>query len=177
MELLTAEAAESWCEARHVFLRSDAIPSAQLALRGEMLQLRVTVPCEVLPCVALAYVVVMTGLVDDNEANFEGGLLWLVDWDFGSETTDRVGLKLLRSIRDTTTELLEKPGHLFGASDFVEANTIVSLPGLFQWDAFFIPESGSPLVFISHEGYVVLSCREQLEYKRLAARFGHGNWG
>jgi hypothetical protein len=177
MHLLTAKAAQRWCEARNVVVGDDAIPSRLLSLGESTFQLDVKVPHEALRSVALAYVLVMTGLVDDDAQNFEGGLVWLADWDMGSETTDRVGLRLLRAVRDGDAELLDKPAQLFNGAEFVDANTTLSLLALFQWDAFFIPASGSTLVFVSHEGYVQLTCRGQLEYERLTSRFRHGNWG
>jgi hypothetical protein len=177
MELLTGKAARSWCETRNVIVNDDAIPSGRLSLSEDAFQVRVNVPHEALPSIALAYVLVMTGLVDDEEENFEGGLLWLMDWDIGSETTERVGLRLLRAVRDGDAGFLAKPAQLFTTTEFVDANTALSLPALFQWDAFFVPASGTTLVFVSHEGYVQLTCRGQLEYKRLASRFRHGNWG
>jgi hypothetical protein len=176
MQLLTAKAARSWCEARNVVVSDGAIASRLLSLSEGAFQLRVKVPHEALRSVALAYVLVMTGLVDDDEQNFEGGLLWLADWDIGSETTERVGLRILRGVRDGNAEFLDKPAQLFNDAEFVDANTSLSLPALFQWDAFFVPASGATLVFVSHEGYVQITCRGQLEYKRLASRFRHGNW-
>src|ERR1700682_4939978 len=119
MELLTAKVARGWCEARNVVVNDDAIPCRRLLLRDDALQVRVNVPKEALRSVALAYVVVMTGLVDDDEGRFEGGLLWLVDWDIGSETTERVGLRFLRAVRGGISEFLEKPAQLFTAAEFV----------------------------------------------------------
>lgn len=176
MEILAAKAARSWCETRNIVVNNDVIPSERVSLTVDAFRLRVKIPRESLRSIALCYVLLMTGLMDDDEANFEGGLIWLMDWDIGSETTERVGLSILRAVRKGNSSFLEQPAQLFNESEFVDANAMLSLPTLFQWDAFFIPASGATVAFISHEGHIEVTCRAQLEYKRLTSRFCKGVW-
>ncbi|CAA9324925.1 MAG: hypothetical protein AVDCRST_MAG68-2031 [uncultured Gemmatimonadetes bacterium] len=57
-----------------------------------------------------------------------------------------------------------------------EAHSLLTLPLLFQWDAYLVPISASFVVFISHDGYIDVFAESSDEYNRLRDYFQTGGW-
>lgn len=104
----------------------------------------------------LAYFLVSELNQLDDESAFAGGLLRLSRWDIGSDVTDAPGIYLARSVwaPSTNDAKILPQAQLFEAGDFVAAQACVSLPILFEWDAHYVPASGTFIARISHEGFV-----------------------
>jgi hypothetical protein len=116
------------------------------------------------------------GLIKDEENAFGGALVWLTDWDIWSETIERVGLELLRGVRNSDNAVRETPAHLFEPSEQVGTHVLLSLIMLFQWDAFLIPPVGRTIVRASHDGYVEISANSPEDMTFLKAWFEDGQW-
>lgn len=173
--LLVSELESSrWCEQRGLG-SSGGLKSGKLAFRdGEQFRSRFAVQGSATDVVSLAYVMIMTGVPNDDEAAFTGGLVVLQDWDIWSETIERVGHLLLhrcRAIVSPTPSVLQSPGHILGATDFTEAQTLVTLPLLFQWEALYVPADGTFACLISHHGHFDILSRGRTTHQRILARF------
>ena len=158
MELITQDGALGWCEAHGLGFRSDFQTATPLRLAGQAQAIRVSIEGSPTDVIGMAYVLLMTGVPDDNEEFFEGALIWLRDWDIWSRGAEQVGHLLAYGIRGSgTPSIAHSPGHIFGSGEFVAARAVLTLPMLFQWDAIFAPANGRFLAILSHHGYVDLS--------------------
>lgn len=180
MRLLKTEGATEWCEARGIAVNPGRIPNRLGFANRDELGLRVTASREGLRAVDLANVLLRSTLGgDDDEEDFPGGLLWLQDWNMWSETTERVGLMLLERLRGTetlATDLRAAPAQLFAPSEFVLAHASLTLPILFQWDAYVIPPREGLFMFISHHGHVDVVSSSETLHERLRKKFGDSVW-
>lgn len=170
MQLLTDQEADAWARA------AGAAPDALLspAGRGAGRPVRVHVPGEAHGAVGLAYALVTTRIPNHDEARFPGALLWLLRWEIWSESIDGAGYVLLDALRgyaNRETAIGESPGHLFGPGSFAAAHACLSLPMLFRWDALYLTPDAALAAFISHEGYVDLTCRDERMHQDCLERF------
>jgi hypothetical protein len=101
---------------------------------------------------------------------FEGALLWIRErgiWsDFSENTADMI-VKQMRLAVGIREPLETSPGHLFGPDEVYEMYSFLTVPVVFGWDAFLIPESMDYFVFFSHDEYVRVECRTEEIYKKL----------
>ena len=84
---------------------------------------------------ALAYILLMTLVPDDDESKFEGVLVWIRQWGIWSETIERVGMKIVESMRlvkGETRSIHDARAHLFDEHELVEAHALLLQPLLFQ---------------------------------------------
>lgn len=177
MHLLSAQEAEGWCGAKGIGT-TGALPADRLSFRsGPGQRIRIKVPGPASEVLSLAYVLAMTGVPEDEEEHFPGALVWFQDWDIWSESTEQVGHVLLAGLRSgskASAEVRARPGHLLGPRELVEAQALISLPLLFQWDAYFVPASGTYFAFASHHGNVDLVSEDQATGTDLLGRFRRG---
>jgi hypothetical protein len=112
----------------------------------------------------------MTGVAEDDEAQFEGAVLWVTDYAIWSPTFERVGLGLLDALAPESkfgsSRIL-----LFDRHELVYAQSILTLCLLFEWDAYLVPISGESIAFVSHDGPVQVTARTPGLFERLFARF------
>jgi hypothetical protein len=178
LHLFTNEEAAAWCRDRGFQVEGrPRISSVQLSKRtGHTLRLKI--PTQGRQTISMAYVVLMSELEEDVEEYFAGGLLWFRDWNIGSETYERVGLSLLQGLRGAgrADDLGTKPALVLGPSEFAVANAAVTLPLLFQWDAWYFPQSGGWMATISHDGYAEVEAETRDLMARLSERFARGGW-
>lgn len=173
VKALTDQEAIAWCEERSLRVNGDR---TLLSLRdqAEVGCVELSVPKESPRALAMAYVVLMTSLKDDKETNFDGALVWLTAWDIWSETSERVGWRLMELLRGASGEhrsLADAPALLFDRDELVEAHACLTLTMFFQWDAYVVPASGDHFVRVSHEGLLHVVAGTRLGRKRLLARF------
>jgi hypothetical protein len=74
---------------------------------------------------------------DGLSIDFRGGLIWLVDWNIWSETTEAVGLAVLEAARISANAppVDAAPAQLFDPGEMLGAQIALGLPLLFGWDA------------------------------------------
>lgn len=84
-------------------------------------------------------------------------MLWIHSTGIGEEFLDATGLRhinLLRLGLGETSDVLERPGHLFARTEEAECIGMAVLPFLYEWDAYLIPADGRYFAHISHHGNV-----------------------
>src|SRR3989449_6216296 len=92
MHALGFEDARQWCLARGI--RADLARLVSLSFQGGSSNcLEIPLPREATRSMALAYILLMTLVPDDDESKFEGVLVWIRQWGIWSETTERVGMR------------------------------------------------------------------------------------
>jgi hypothetical protein len=125
---------------------------------------------------ALGYVLLASA--GDSEEDFPGGMVWINEWDIWSESFERVGWRTAQGLRGGTgaPSLREAPGHLLASEEFVDAQALLLLPMLFQWDSHFVPSTGEFFVYMSHEGPLLIVASDRAVCDRLFARFEEGEW-
>ena len=163
MELLTERQAMEWCVERG-FRVGDGPPDRAGFEGVHASRFRIRVPEEATAAIALSYMVLLTEVADYEESNFEGAMVWLRRWQVWSESIDRVGYKLLDGVTGSGTEdgwLNDTPAFVFTGNELVPAHACLSVPMLFQWDAYFLPMGAGFLVFVSHHGYLHIAAREE----------------
>jgi len=165
MRTMSDAQAHGWCAERDVHVELGPPGGLRLGDGGES-RFRVSVPDEATAVVALAYVIVMTGVESYEEENFKGAMVWMRRWEIWSESIDRVGYSFMGA--DAPTD--QTPARLFAAGEFVGAQAALSLPMMFQWDALFVPAMAGFSVEISHHGHFDFIVRAQ-EQAALLNRF------
>jgi hypothetical protein len=90
-------------------------------------------------------------------ALFQPCLLWMTSWGIFSEVSERVAKSLVRGFRSARGEdkpLIETPGHLFGESEVVDAQTLFTIAIVFGWDCYVIPSHREYYALTSHDEYL-----------------------
>jgi hypothetical protein len=143
---------------------------------GHPIGVEIPAPTTTQRLLALGYVLLASA--GEGEAEFPGGLLWLNEWDIWSESFERVGWRIAQRLRGIAKvpSLRDAPAHLFGPDEFIDAQALLLLPMLFQWDAHFVPSSGEFFVYASHEERLLVVASNRVVCDRLFARFEEGDW-
>ena len=126
----------------------------------------IKVPNSTLQALAFSYGI----LTRDDSSEFQGSLLWMTDWGFWSEEIEELGVniwKALRAYYGEKRELNEAPGHVLHVNEFQEQHCLFSLPVIFQWDAYLIPEPGDYMLVLSHHGVISLAANTLKRLERL----------
>lgn len=173
MLYLTPLDASGWCATRGVWTRGDT-PSSKLAIGNGLSQrFRFEPPIDPAGRVALANAIAVPRVLSTGDETFAGGLVWLRDWDIWSNTVERVGLELLRSVFRVVagSSVRGTPARWYGPGELVQFQTAISLVLLFEWEADIVLEAGSPAFHISHERYVEVATKEVSEHEALQKCF------
>lgn len=169
MRALSDAEAQGWCSDRGLVI-DENFPNRASSSHPEWRRFRVQIPEEATAVVGLAYVLLMSGVRDHVEENFEGAMVWLRRWELWSESIDRVGELLLEGMsgplgRDHS--MRERPALLYVERELLLAHASLSLTMLFRWDAIYCPTSGHLLAAISHHGDLeVVTSREAFDRER-----------
>lgn len=175
MKLLSEVEAKRWCTPLGVEVQGSSVGYAA----GQSLRLRLPVPTQTRDLLTFVYVLLMSAISTDDELDFQGALLWLTDWDIWSPTTERVGLHLLigaRGSEPNSVDVRSAPAHLLATHEIAQAQSLLLLPLLFQWDALYVPPTGAFVCSASHEGAVELHVRDVATLARLRARFARSGY-
>lgn len=179
MKLLSDAEAARWCAMLGLEVQADGgTPRIRFAAGGSS-HLRISVPVHARDLLTFAYVALMSAIATDDELDFQGALLWLTDWDIWSATTERVGLELLKELRAEDLlkgDLRSAPAHLLAADEIIRAQSLLLLPLLFLWDAFYVPPAGGLLCAVSHHGFVDIHARDASTLARLRERFARAGY-
>ena len=179
MELITKARALEWCREHGIAVATASVDASRLTFGHPMHGLRVDITGPPSDVLALVYVLVMTGIPDDDERHFNGAMIWLRDWDIGSCGAEAVGYALAQGLRGTggaTPSVLEQPAHLVADDEFVLARAMLALPMLFRWDAVFVPAHGLFLASVSHHEHLDIYFRDGRLEPKLRKRFEAGGY-
>jgi hypothetical protein len=180
VQLLTADEAARWCSQRGIVAsKTGALFSLSHSI-PEHHRFRAAIDVAPPQLLAMAHSILLQDLAQPAEDDFAGALVWLRDWNIWSETFEKAGLRLADLTRgafaDTSQPLAEAPAQLFGPQEFVAAQITTTLPFLFQWDAYIVPESGRCFILVSHDGHLVFSANNEAILTRTYRRFEAVNW-
>lgn len=175
MKLLSLTDVTVWTEERE--LAVVGARGLRLAYEGgHPVGVEIPAPNTTQRLLALGYVLLASA--GGGEEDFLGGLLWLNEWDIWSESFERVGWRIAQRLKgvEEAPSLGDAPAHLFTSHEFIDAQALLLLPMLFQWDAHFVPSSGEFFVYTSHEDRLLVVASNQVVCDRLFARFEEGDW-
>lgn len=166
MRALTRAEAVSWCVDRR--LRQDS--TGRVRFEGaDSRGLRFPLPAKALEAVARTY-----KLMDlEDEAQFQGAMVWLSEWGFWSEELDRVGVEVCARIRASAgadPNLNERPATLFDRDEFLAAHAFAVQPVIFQWDAYLLPAAGDFFFFLHHHEWCYALARDETALAYLKTR-------
>jgi hypothetical protein len=117
--------------------------------------LRLTLPLPQLPY-QVAYLA--NALLPYSEsAEFQPCLLWITDWGIWGEMSERVATALVECFRLARGErnlLIDTPAHLFGETEALDAQTLLTIAIVFGWDCYVIPQHGKHYALTSHDEYL-----------------------
>jgi hypothetical protein len=169
MQVLTRTEAENWLP--HAGLERDE--NGDLGYRNGR-NLRVTVP---LPdkSYRIPYLanLLLTGAY---EKPFVESLVWMTGWGVAGEIGNRVGYRMVHSIRGDNRSLIVAPAHLLGAAEEVEAESLLTIAILMGWDAYFIPTSSNYFVANSNDEFTDVISRDDATHQRFLSVLQEG-WG
>ena len=115
------------------------------------------VPSDYSRVISLSYVVAMSDVPSDDELDFIGASIWIVDWNIWGEASDRVGCVLLDAVRlmaETPRPIAEAPVISLGAEEIGRAHSLLTRALIFQWDTYYVPGSNKFAAFLPHDGYI-----------------------
>jgi hypothetical protein len=90
----------------------------------------------------------------EDEALFNGALLWITLSDIGSPQLEKAGWSMVEMMRRSFGEmrpLQSAPGHWFRSDQLAELTAFVVACFVFGWDAYLIPSGREHFVQISHD--------------------------
>jgi len=176
MQLLTQPEAKQWCQVRGLTGGETGRASEWEFARDPQPDLEVATDLRPPELVSLASACLLLGTQGGDDPDFAGALVWLLDWDIWSETSERVAVFLTQKVRGDTesrlsSALRERPATVFSPSELVTAQALVAMPLLFQWDALVVPEPARAAAVISHHGGVLLKSATRVVHEQLSHRF------
>jgi hypothetical protein len=179
MQLLTTPEAKQWCQSRGLTGGETGRANEWRFARDAQPDLEFTTDRRPPELVSLASACLLVGTQGGDDPDFAGALVWLLDWDIWGETSERIAVFLSQKVRGDTESrssgaLRERPATLFSPGELVEAQALVSIPMLFQWDALVVPEPARAAAVISHHGGVLLKSASRVVYEQLSYRFEEG---
>lgn len=177
MRSLNETGVADWCAKRGIQLRRGP-KGTELSFDDANHCLIVRVPESGLRCVALAYVLLMASVRED-ESEFKGCLFWLRDWEIGSPELDRAGHTVLRWLRLAGREPISwhaQPGELFGPDEVAEAHVALVQPLIFDWDAYLVPDAGEYFVFSWHHEHLFVVSPTQSKLDKIGGSLRNGGW-
>ncbi|WP_263409586.1 hypothetical protein [Terriglobus tenax] len=144
MRLVTVGECSAWLQERGIGLSSGNYP---LVRSAEVLEFPISGDSG--EAVALSY---MFG--DMERTTSGGGLLAIREWSIGSPGLDAIGHEVVKrmlgvSIHDAGSE--QPPWIVLDASEAAMMPSLLLQATIFGWDAFYVPNSGAFVIFISHD--------------------------
>ncbi len=140
MQAITAKEARSWCAQDATSLRvtnEDILYYQSENEPGFMIK----VPPEHRRIATLVHDLLMLS----HPSLFEGGLVWLQQWEIGVSELVRPGWRIVEAMRRAHGDLrsLEiAPAQLFRHDEFVDLHAFLIQVMAYGWGAYFVPSSG-----------------------------------
>lgn len=109
----------------------------------------------------------------DREELFNGALLWVTLADIGSPQLEKIGWKIMETMRRGFGEnrpLSAAPGHWFRSDEFVELNAFLLPCFVFGWDAYVPPSGQDYFVHISHDEFWMVVAKTAEAYRQLSGQ-------
>lgn len=107
---------------------------------------------------------------------FVESLLWITDWGVAGEVSNRVGYKMVYALRADDRPLIDAPAHRLDSTEEVVAQSLLVVPILLGWDAYFIPVTGKYFVFTSNDEFIDVVSNDHETHARFLAALKE-SWG
>lgn len=181
MKILSREQAKAWCEERGIYADTGGRRVSLRYAAGQASCLQASLALAPGRLVALAHGLLLQDLAEPDTQDFAGALVWFRDWDIWNEASEAAGARMLELVRrglagGGTSVLDEGPAHLFTPQEFVDAHALLTIPLMFQWDAYVVPVSARCVALASHDAYVRITARTAAILSRITERFRAANW-
>lgn len=181
MKILSREQAKAWCEERGIYADTGGRLVSLRFAAGPTSCLQASLALAPGQLIALAHGLLLQDLAEPDPQDFAGALVWFRDWDIWNEASEAAGARMLELVRGglasgRAPSLHEGPGHLFTPQEFVDAHTLLTVPLLYQWDAYVVPVSARCVAFASHDAYVRITGCTAAILSRITGRFLAANW-
>ena len=98
-----------------------------------------------------------------TEGNFEGGLVWQLNW-WSEKESEKVALKILEKVRQGYGELRpleDAPACLFDSSELYDALAFLVHPLLNTWSVQFMSTTGQYILDSTVSGYLYFMARDE----------------
>lgn len=165
MRLLSDEAVQRWCEERALHV------DAQRTLRPDGgSYLEITLPESASRVIALAYA--LLEVIFEEESGFQGALHWVTGLGIWGSYSESVALKIVEQMRSGyggSRPFSDARGHLFQATESLDAQAFLTHSMLFGWDAYLVHATGDNLIFTSHDEVVYFIARKVAAHQRALA--------
>jgi hypothetical protein len=163
METLTHRDFAEWCKARGLDSVDREWPYFRDAGRHSLL---VKLPDRASRILALA----RWCFPDCSEGRaFPGAMVLFREWGIWNEADEEMGMRVFSQMRaclGESRQLMETPGHIFSAKEFVEARAFWTWSMILGWDAILFPYKDY-FVFNSHDEVVCFVARDEQTYAGL----------
>ena len=152
-------------------------PSGRIVYRDPSYRtLAVMRPPEPARRIALGFSLLLADVPGEEEESFDGCLVRITELGIWSPTIERVGYRWLEVLAPGDDALRGTPSVLFASGELVDAQALLALPMLFDWDAYLVPASGRLLLFISHDGLVEIVAKTQAIFEATFEQLESGGW-
>ncbi len=131
--------------------------------------IKVNVPADATGAVAL------TSVLFSPQEEFYGGILFYNEWDLGTPSIEKCGLRILEKMRNgygVTSSIENAPAQLFRSDELVDAQAFFSLAILFGWDAFFAPHDGRYIAYSRRNASLFVITQDEHSLQALEESFG-----
>ncbi|SRR5579871_16678 len=171
MQVMTTEAARSWCTQEALGLR---VRRYDRLTYGQSRPHRFFVAAPELH----REIVVLAREMTHGENQVAGGLLWLQRWDIGSPELVRTGWRILEDIRRANGQpapLEIAPAVLFRDDEAVEQHVFLIQTIAYGWVADFVPRGGGFFLHFKDNRQICFASRSLQIHRELMLAFQRWN--
>ncbi len=98
--------------------------------------------------------------------DFGSILFWIMDWPLYK--ADEMAMILsLRKGYNETRDLIDAPGYVVDKEEIDKLVGYVFLMIAYEWDSFFVTNHSRTMIFISHDGYIVIYNNDKQKIEEL----------
>ncbi len=165
MRVLTSEESRVWFEKVSLSMSDPTEGHLRFSTESKF-GFRLSIPLETPSAVCLAGDL----LRFEDETSFYGGFFWLTNWDIGTPLIERCGLKMIERMRSgfgATASIDNAPGHLFRTDEIVDLHAFITIPMIFQWDAYYVPNGSRYFAYIRSNSSLYIVTQDETLHNQL----------
>lgn len=155
MQLVSSQERNDWLRHRSL----SVLPKGQVHYKDSPVhKFRLKLPTDGLQLIRLTNVL---------SAHIEGDahpqtLSWIEEWNMWGADIEEMGRLYVEKLSvgfGVLFNIDQKTALLFTEAELLWQRAFIFLPMLFQWDAYFVPDHGNYVLFVSHDAFVEFSSR------------------